>query len=239
MKNNPVIAIIGAMDCEIEFLKESLNNLNITKKGSHEIYHGKIGSADVIVAKSGVGKAAAAMTVQFIADIFNPDAIINTGVAGGVSNDLSVGDVVVAEKLVQYDFDVTALGYAKGYMCTGANKNEPTIFMADKNLVEKFVETAKDCYKSGKVHCGIIATGDIFMSDPVRKKEINHQFNAKAVEMEGAAIGQAASANNIPFVVVRVISDLADGQAAESLDNFEKEMAIISSKLVNSLIQQI
>lgn len=239
MKNNPTIAVIGAMDCEIEQLKKSIKDVEVYKKGQFEVLEGKIGNTNVVLAKSGVGKAAAAMTVQLIADKFNPDYIINTGVAGGLAEDLSVGDVVVGEELVQHDFDATALGYAKGYMCTGFQKDKPTVFHADEKLIELFEDAAKKYYTSGKTHRGIIATGDMFMSDLAKRAEVKNLFNAKAVEMEGAAIAQAATANDIPFVVVRVISDLANGEAATSLDQFETEMAILSSKLVNSLIENI
>ena len=237
--NNKKIAIIGAMDCEVNKLRGMLQNPEVVKKGNLSFYLGSINNHSVIIAQSGVGKVNAAVCTQVLIDTFQPDYVINTGIAGGLASDLSVGDIVAGSQLVQYDFDTSALGYAKGYMCTGVNKDKPTVFYSDEQLISEFEEAVlKSGFKS-KVHKGIIATGDTFVSDGKKKQEIKEIFNASAVEMEGCAIAQCAQINSVPCLIVRAISDLANGEAAKSLDVFEKEMAEVSAQTIKILLDKI
>lgn len=236
MKNNLTIGIIGAMECEISALKPKLQNLEEIKHNKLQIYVGNFCENKIILVKSGIGKVNAALCTQFIIDKFNPDYIINTGIAGGIAENLEIGSIVIGEKLVQYDFDVTALGYAKGYLCTGINPNEPTYFHSDETLVSTF---EKSHNKNIKTHKGIIASGDSFISDSKRKKEIHTIFNATAVEMEGCAIAQVASTNKVPFIVIRAISDLADNNAAENYTLGEEEIAKVSSSAIEVLLKNI
>ena len=191
-----------------------------------------------MVAKSGVGKVCAASCTQFLADKFNPECIINTGIAGGTSDCLSVGDVVIATELVQHDFDASDLGYAKGYMCNGIEPNKPTVYYADEKLIEAFEKSAEKCFDKNKIHKGIIASGDMFVGNKAKKMQIKELFNTTAVEMEGAAIAQAAYLNNIPFLIVRAISDLADGTAVASLEEFEYKSAQITSAILHSMLTE-
>ena len=236
MNNNKTVGIIGAMDCEINRLKQNLKNLKEIKHGELIINLGNLYGHNIILVKSGVGKVNAALCTQYIIDKYNPDFIINTGIAGGIASGLQVGDIVVGTELVQYDFDVSAIGYAKGYMCTGKNPDKPTVFYSDRELINEFEEAAK-----GKinVHKGIIASGDTFVSDKNKKQEIKETFNATAVEMEGCAIAQTAATNGIPFVVVRAISDLADDTAAQDHEFVETEMAELSSSAIETLLAKI
>lgn len=236
---NKTIGIIGAMDCEVNQLKSKLDNAEILQVGELTFNIGKINNHNIIVVKSGVGKVNAALCTQYIIDKFKPDFIINSGIGGGIACGLSVGDLVVGTELVQYDFDVSAIGYARGYMCTGVNPDKPTIFYSDKNLIEKFEKAVSIAAPSLNVHKGIIATGDCFISDINKKKEIREIFNASAVEMEGAAIAQVASINKIPFIIVRAISDLADDCAAVEHEFVETEMAELSSSAIEYLLQHI
>lgn len=237
MKNNEIIAIIGAMDCEIEMLKNLLQNPEKVEAGRFFILKGQIGENTVVIAKSGVGKVNAASCTQFLIDKFSPKYIINTGIAGGIAENLSVGDVVVAKELVQYDFDTSALGYARGYMCTGVNPDKPTVFYSDENLLVEFENIALKSMAKENIHRGIIASGDTFVASYEKKKEIKNLFNATAVEMEGAAIAQTAYLNEVPFLIVRAISDLADGTAAESLDEFEYKSAQITSSIIKTMLK--
>lgn len=236
MNNNLTIGIIGAMDCEVSKLKQKLQNLEEIQHGSLKINLGNFCGHKIVLVKSGVGKVNAALCTQYIIDKFNPDYIINTGIAGGIAENLEVGDIVIGEKLVQYDFDVSAIGYAKGYMCTGIEPDKPTIFYSDEKLISEFEKTM-----NGKinVHKGVIASGDTFVSDIERKKEIRKTFNATAVEMEGCAIAQTSTANNIPFLVVRAISDLADNGAGKSHAFVEEEMAEVSSSAIENLLKEL
>ncbi len=238
MNNKKTIAIIGAMDCEVNKLKELLINKEEYELGFVKIYKGEIHNHKIILAKSGVGKVSAALCTQHIIDNYHPDTVINTGVAGGLADNLSVGDIVIGENLVQYDFDTSALGYAKGYMCTGINPDKPTVFNSNPELIEAFEKAFVNSKTNFHIHKGTIATGDTFVCDLKRKHEIKDLFNAAAVEMEGAAIAQCAAANNIPFLIIRAISDLADNSANESLDKFETIMAELSSKTIEILLSQ-
>ena len=234
--SNKTVGIIGAMDCEVNKLKSKLQDLKEIKHGELLINTGKLHGHNVIVVKSGVGKVNAALCTQYIIDKFEPDYIINTGIAGGVATGLQVGDIVAGSELVQYDFDVSAIGYAKGYMCTGINPDKPTVFYSDKTLIAEFEKAAKG---SLNVHIGVIASGDTFVSDKNKKKEIKETFNASAVEMEGCAIAQTATVNKVPFVIVRAISDLADDTAAQDHEFVETEMAELSSSAIEKLLEAI
>ena len=238
MQSNGLIAIIGAMDCEVELLKKILENAEEIQAGRFSILKGKIGKHEVVVAKSGVGKVCAASCTQFLVDKFSPECIINTGIAGGTSEVLSVGDVVIATDLVQHDFDASDLGYAKGYMCNGIEPQKPTVYHADKALIEAFEKSAEKCFDTKKIHKGRIASGDMFVGNAAKKIQIKELFNTTAVEMEGAAIAQAAYLNNTPFLIVRAISDLADGTAVASLEEFEYKSAQITSSILHSMLTE-
>lgn len=233
------IGIIGAMDCEIAELKNAMTDIESVNAGILTVFKGKISSHDIILVKSGVGKANAAMCAQFITDNYHPDFIINTGVAGGLGNNLEIGDIVIGENLIQYDFDVTALGYALGYMCTGKDKDKPTVYSSDNELINKFEKIVSENLPEIKLHKGIIGTGDRFVGDLNKKKEIREKFNAIAAEMEGAAIAQTANMNKVPCLIIRSVSDLADGSQTHSQDEFEHKTAKISSKAVKIFIENL
>lgn len=233
------IAIIGAMDCEINDIKKEITDLEEQNYANLKIFTGTINNKFIILAQSGVGKVNAALNTQYIIDTFKPDIIINTGVAGGIADGLDVGDIVIGTYLVQHDFDVTVLGYARGYMCTGEEKDKPTKFYCDKELVEKFQTSLEQNMPAKKIHHGVIASGDKFISGKEIKKEINEYFGAIAVEMEGCAIAQVATKNKIPFVVTRAISDLADGKTAEYQNEFEKKMSEVSTQTIKVFLENI
>ncbi|MBQ3641155.1 5'-methylthioadenosine/adenosylhomocysteine nucleosidase [bacterium] len=235
MKNSNKIAVIGAMECEVNSLKNLLQDIETKENTNFYIYTGKISGKEIILSKSGVGKVCAAMTVQYIIDKYNPDIIVNTGVAGGLSPTLKIGDVIIGSELVQYDFDASALGYAKGYICNNINPDKPTVFYSDKELIDVIVNNSSDL----NINVGRIATGDMFVGSVDKKRKIFTEFNALAAEMEGCAIAQCAYANNIPFIIVRAVSDMADGTAMEAQNEFEKMVSKISSSAVEVLIKNI
>lgn len=233
------IAIIGAMDCEISAIKKEMFDLKEENYADLKIFTGTINGKFIILAQSGVGKVNAALNTQYIIDTYKPNIIINTGVAGGISEDLDIGDVVIGTYLVQHDFDVTVLGYAKGYMCTGVEKDKPTKYYCDKELVKSFQSCLEQNMSKQKIHLGIIASGDKFISGKEIKKEINEYFGAVAVEMEGCAVAQVATRNKIPFVVTRAISDLADGKTAEYQNEFEKKMSEVSTQTIKIFLKNL
>lgn len=233
------IAIIGAMDCEISAIKKEMFDLKEENYADLKIFTGTINGKFIILAQSGIGKVNAALNTQYIIDTYKPNIIINTGVAGGISDELDIGDVVIGTYLVQHDFDVTVLGYAKGYMCTGVEKDKPTKYYCDKELVEKFQSCLEQNMSKQKIHLGIIASGDKFISGKEIKKEINEYFGAIAVEMEGCAIAQVATKNKIPFVVTRSISDLADGKVAQYQNEFEEKMSEVSTQTIKIFLKNL
>lgn len=239
MPNKYTVGIIGAMECEINKLKLKLKNLNEHKAGRQVFYIGEINGHRVILVQSGVGKVNAAICTQYIIDKFSPDYIINTGIAGGLGKNLNVGDIVIGTEFVQYDFDVTAIGYALGYMCTGINKDKPTVFYSDEKLINDFESALKAAAPDIKYHKGIIASGDCFVSSLEKKHQIRDTFNASAVEMEGAAIAQTANINEVPCVIVRAVSDLADNDAAKNHAFVEEDMAALCSSAIEKLLNHI
>lgn len=233
------IAVLGAMECEIEEVKNYLTDLKEQIYKDLKIFTGKINDKFIVLAQTGIGKVNAALNCQYIIDTFAPDVIINIGVAGGIGKGLKVGDIIIGSSLVQHDFDASVLGYAKGYMFTGFDKDKPTQFYGDKFIMEKFEKSLFNVVKENKIYKGIIATGDQFVSNIQLKEEINKTFNALAVEMEGAAIAQVATRNKIPFLVTRVISDLADGTTAEYQNVFEKRTSEILAKAVKNVLSDL
>ncbi len=232
------LGIIGAMDIEVETLKEALSEKRTSRVAEMEFYEGKLCGKDVIVVKCGIGKVNAGRCVQILADKFGVDAVINTGIGGGIGDGLAVGDIVIGSELVQHDFDVTGFGYAKGYMFIG-DKDKPTLYKCNGLLIDGLKGAAVEHMEDSKIKIGRIATGDVFVSSESKKKEIKDEFDALVTEMEGGAIAQSAQANEIPFVVVRAISDLADGSAAESYEEFEVKTAHLSAKIIKEFVKRI
>lgn len=232
------LGIIGAMDVEVETLKSALSDCKTTKVSDMEFYEGKLSEKEVIVVKCGIGKVNAGRCVQILADKFDVSAVVNTGIGGGIGDGLEVSDIVIGNELVQHDFDVSGFGYAKGYMFSG-DTDKPTVYKCDAELLEKLKSASKECLDEKRIKVGRIATGDVFVSDFDKKKEIKETFDAKVCEMEGGAIAQTAVANGLPFVVVRAISDLADGSASESYEEFEKETAYLCADIIKRFVKII
>ncbi len=230
--------IIGAMDHEIDTLVGDLQNKKEEKKYGLTFYLGKLKKYEVVIVKCGIGKVNAGRTTQVLISEYAPKYIINTGIAGGLSKELKIGDIVISNDLIQHDFDVTAFGYPKGYMCTGVNKEEATKYVADKELSEKVKKILEKVGEGRTVFTGRILTGDMFISSKEKREELVKEFNGFCCEMEGAAVAQVASLNNIPFTVVRLISDLPSGQGPDDYNKFEKEAAKMSSLALETFLEQ-
>lgn len=208
------IGIIAAMDEEITTIKDLMQDSEAKKIFELEFITGKINSKSVVLVKCGVGKVNSARTTQILLDNFNIEYVINVGTAGGLNNDIEIGDIIIAEKLVQHDFDITAGGHEKGYI-----PNTGKYFECDKKLIKRSREVINSLNENFKAIVGLIATGDIFVQDMAIKNRIKEEFDADCVEMEGAAIAQVCTLNKIPFIVIRAISDKPNGN--NSID-FEK-----------------
>lgn len=198
------VGIIFAMDEELNALKRHLTITNEYDIFDLKFYESNINNTDIVLVKSGVGKVNAARTTQILIDNIRIDYIFNIGVAGGISSQLSVGDIVVGEKLVQHDFDITAFNHEKGYI--------PSVGIyidADTYLLTVACEILNSM-RGVNYHRGIIATGDIFCTEIKMSKKINTKFNALCVEMEGASVAQVCYLSHIPFLIIRSISDVTD-----------------------------
>ena len=196
------IGIIAAMSEEIASIKKLMKDVSVKNIYELEFTLGTIHSKNVVLVKCGVGKVNAARTTQILIDNFDLQYVINVGTAGGLNENIEIGDVVIAEKLLQHDFDITAGGHEKGYI-----SNLGKYFNCDENLVKK-----------GKT--GLIATGDVFVQDISIKDGIKEEFNADCTEMEGAAIAQVCTLDNIPFIVIRSISDKPNGNNSIDFEKF-------------------
>ena len=229
------IGIIGAMEVAVAILKEKMEDVRIIKKASMDFYEGILAGKKVVVVRSGIGKVNAGICAQILADVFSVDAIINTGIAGSLNKNINIGDIVLSTDVVQHDMDATGFGYRKGQI-----PQMPVFFFnADDNLRRLAAEVCKEVNPDIQVFEGRIASGDQFVCDQDVKNQIVSDFSAYATEMEGAAIGQAAYLNEIPFLVVRAISDKADGSAQMDYSEFEKAAVDHSVRLTLNMLARI
>lgn len=231
-----VIGIIGAMETEVKSLYEKLENKETKKLGGLDFHTGTLSGKNIVVVRSGIGKVNAALCAQRLAIQFGATKIINTGIAGATGEGLGVFDFVVSTETVYHDFDVEFFGYKKGQV-----PGFDLTFKADEKLVNKVVEVFNDSdfAKEHKIVKGRIASGDQFIADKDVKQGIVKNFAPQCVEMEGSAIAHAATINNVPFVIIRCLSDCAD-DAADNTYNFnEDSAAAMSAEIVTKLIAEI
>ncbi len=200
------IGIIAAMTEEVAAIEKLMQDIKINNIYELTFIEGRIHDKEVVLVKCGVGKVNAARTAQILIDNYKLDYIINVGTAGGLKEDIEIGDLVIADKLVQHDFDITAWGHEKGYI-TDLGR----YFYSNKDLINKSEKIMEHLNEDFNTFIGTIATGDIFIQDVNVKKKIKDEFNPACTEMEGAAIAQICTLDNIPFVVIRAISDKPNG----------------------------
>ena len=227
------IGIIGAMEEELLLLKEALDDVSVHQHGGADFICGHYASVEVIAVRSGIGKVLAALTTTLLIDHYQVDYVINTGSAGGIGQNLNIGDVVIANRLAYHDVDVTAFNYEKGQMA-----GMPLYYPADEYLVKKAIAAAN--HQEMKTHEGLIVSGDQFVHS---KEEINRIMtwfpDALANEMEGTAIAQVAYQFKVPFVVIRAMSDVGDEEASVNFDEFIIEAGKRSAQMTLNLIEQL
>ncbi|MFC2553231.1 5'-methylthioadenosine/adenosylhomocysteine nucleosidase [Aggregatibacter sp. HMT-949] len=227
------IGIVGAMAQEVEILSGLMTDKTETRVASAVILEGKINGKAVALLQSGIGKVAAAIGTAALLQLTKPDAVLNTGSAGGVARGLKVGDIVISDETRYHDVDVTAFGYEKGQL--PAN---PAAFLSDKKLADLAEKVAQEQGQS--VKRGLICSGDSFINSEQKIAQIKADFpNVTAVEMEATAIAQVCHAFNVPFVVVRAISDAGDGEASLSFEEFLPLAAKQSSALVLGMLEKL
>ena len=226
------VGIIGAMELEVSSLKGQLSGGRISKKAGMEFCEGKIGGVDVVVVRCGIGKVNAALCVQILCDDHHVTHVINTGVAGSLNNDLNIGDILISKDAVHHDVDVTVFSYRKGEVPQLGVREFP----ADPHLIEAAEKAISDNQPELNYRVGRVASGDQFISSSEVKERIIGEFEADCAEMEGASIAHGAYLNGIPFVIIRAISDKADGSAEEDYPTFEKAAAAHCAKLVADML---
>lgn len=229
------IAVIGAMDSEINLLKSEMKDVKEKKIGTITFYEGELEGKEIVLLKTGVGKVNAAVGANTVIREFDADKIIFTGVAGAINKKLNVADVVISKDLVQHDVDLTAFDRPMG-LIPGEKKVE---FDADSNLIKIAESSAIKVLGKDKVMIGRIATGDQFIANKEKVKFLGEQFQADAVEMEGAAVAQVAQIYGVPFVVLRALSDKADGEAEITYDEFVQIAANNSAKIVKEMLKNM
>lgn len=226
------LGIIGAMDVEIAMLRKKMSELRTTGYAGGDYYEGRLEGLDVVVCRCGVGKVNAALCVQILRDRFSVTHVLNTGIAGALDDTLHVCDLVVSSDAMYHDVDATGFGYAFGQV----PGMEQIQFSADETLIQ-YAVAAAETVSPGHVRIGRIASGDQFVSKRAMKDRIIASTGGLCTEMEGAAIAQACVKNELPFVILRAISDAADESV--SWEYFEETAAEHCAGVVQAVAQKI
>lgn len=225
-------AIIGAMDVEVNILWSAMTDRHVEKYAGMEFAEGVLCAQKAVVVRCGIGKVRAGMCVQILKDRYAVTHVLNTGVAGSLNARLHIGDIVISKDAVYHDVNATAFGYRPGEI----PQMERVAYAADAALIamaEKAADRGHLPFMQGR-----IATGDQFVSEEEKKRWIRETFHADCCEMEGAAIAQASFLNDLPFVILRCISDRADGSDLVSYDEFERKAAENSAHIVLDMMRE-
>ncbi len=224
-----MLGIIGAMPEEISLVLQNMTDIKETQLGHVKYHTGKIYDKDVVLCRSGIGKVNSAMVATTLIHVFKADAVVFTGVAGGVLKGIKLGDIVIGTDFLYHDFDATAIGYKLSQI---PDKNEESVFHSDKALSAKFEDLADKLFGKDKVFRGRIVSGDDFVASADKIKKLRELFDAYAVDMESAPVAHVCNKNNIPCCIIRSVSDNADDEAGETYSSFFEEAAKNSAKLV-------
>ena len=232
MKSMHKLAIMGAMEEEITPLLSYFTNVKKISFAKNTYYEAKYNDIDIVVAHSKIGKVFSALTATTMIEKFGCEMLLFGGVAGGINPNLQIGDLIVAEKLSQHDLDITAFGHPFGYVPGGS-----VYTYTDSKLRKIALEVAKN--NNIKIIEGIIATGDQFVADEVRKSFIEKTFNADALEMEGASVATVCDSLDIPCLILRAISDTADMNANFNFNEFLQQSADRSASFLIKIIDEL
>lgn len=229
------IGIIGAMEEEVAILKEKMSEVTVLEKAGMEFFKGILGGQQVVIVRSGIGKVNAGICTQILADVFQVNAVINTGIAGSLKVEINIGDIVLSTDTMQHDVDAREFGYEIGQV----PRMDTRTFPADDRLRETALQVCRKVNPEIQVFEGRVASGDQFVADKETKEKIIANTQAYCTEMEGAAIGQAAYLNGIPYLVIRAISDKADDSAHMDYPAFEKEAISHTVNLVENMMKAL
>jgi adenosylhomocysteine/aminodeoxyfutalosine nucleosidase len=226
------LAIMGAMEEEIEPLLAHFTNVNVVEFANNKYYEVSHNGLDIVIAYSKIGKVFATLTATTMIEKFGCDTLLFSGVAGAINPELKIGDLIIADKLCQHDLDITAFGHPNGFVPGG------NVFVETSKALREIAKTVAS-ENNLKVIEGTIATGDQFVHSTERKDFIESTFKADALEMEGASVAVVCDALNVPFFVLRAISDSADMDAGFDFDEFLKSSAINSANYLIKIVEKL
>ncbi|MBP1588079.1 MAG: 5'-methylthioadenosine/adenosylhomocysteine nucleosidase [Clostridia bacterium] len=229
-----MVGIIAAMEIEAQGIKNVLKDKMSQKISGIEFTRGTLSGANVVVCVCGIGKVFAAICTEIMILRYSPDCIINTGVAGTLTNELDIGDIAIGVDSVQHDMDTTPIGDPRGFISMINTVRMP----CDPKLVECIKKAVKSIGVNWRA--GTVASGDTFISSDAQKMNITYEFpDAVCCEMEGAAVGQVCTVNHIPYAIIRAISDNADGGSPEDFPAFAQKAAEQSISVVEKVIKML
>jgi adenosylhomocysteine/aminodeoxyfutalosine nucleosidase len=226
------IAIMGAMPEEIEPLLEKVENIKKIEYANNSYYEATYKGKELVIAYSKIGKVFSSLTASTLLEKFGCSTLLFSGVAGAINPELKIGDLIIADKLCQHDLDISIFGHAYGYVPEGA------VFIESD---AKLREIAKRVAVKNELSLieGTIATGDQFVASNERKAFITANFKADALEMEGASVAVVCDALNVPFFILRAISDTANDDAGIDFDEFMIGSAKISANFILDMVDSI
>ena len=230
-----MLGIIGAMEVEVEKLRAKMTETEMKTVAGMNFCKGKLEGKDVVIVRSGIGKVNAGICSQILVDLYQVDGIVNTGIAGSLRNEINIGDLVLSTMAVQHDVDVGGFGYPVGEIPQLGVKEFP----ADERLLTLAEEACREANPDISTFKGRVASGDQNIDRKEKKKWICDTFDAYCAEMEGAAVAQAAYLNKIPYLIVRAISDKADGSAEVDYPTFEAMAVEHCVKMTLRILNQI
>lgn len=222
------------MTVEVETLKSAMTNLTVNRKAGMEFYDGVLEGLPAVVVQCGVGKVNAAMCAQVLCDCFDVTHLVNTGIAGSLSAELDIGDLVVSKDAMYHDFDVQHFGYEMGEV-PGMGV---LTFPASDEMIG-YALAAAEAVHPGHVKVGRIASGDKFVAEKALKENIIAKTQGLCTEMEGTAIAHVAFRNKLPFVILRAISDKADDSAEMDYPTFEAQAAHRCAAVTQSMAKKL
>lgn len=232
--NKRKIGLIGAMEEEVAILKENMKQPEEMTKAGMTFVHGNLWGTDTVVVVSGIGKVNMAVCTQILIDAYQIDTVINTGVAGSLNNTLDIGDIVLSRCAQQHDMDVSPLGDPVGII----PRMEQSIFPADEALIYLAKAACEKANPDIHCHIGKVVSGDQFIADAEKKDYLIQTFQGDCAEMEGAAMAQVAYLNQVPFLIIRAISDKADNSGHMDYPTFARQAIIHTVNLLKELYQQ-
>lgn len=230
-----MLGIIGAMEEEVESLLKEMKDYKETKKAGMSFFSGSLCGKDVIVVKSGIGKVNMAMCTQILIDEFKVSQVINTGVAGGLHPEIEIGDIVISTDALQHDVDCSVFGDPIGTI----PRMDCSVFPADKEMIRMAKEACEKVNPEIKCLKGRVVSGDQFIESAEKKKFLIEQFDPYCAEMEGAAMAHVAYLNQVPFVIIRAISDKADNSAQMNYEEFKTQAIMHTVRLVKEFVSNL